>query len=128
MVRLANYEASIFYGQRCSLQADLNVTVALILLIASALLGFATGFFFKVWALAPISLLIAILSAICLKARGYGFAEGVSITIGCLVISQVTYIATGLVLFRSSRVESLMQEIDGDPDGRSKHDVRGKDE
>lgn len=115
-------------GGGALLQADLNVTVALILLIASALLGFATGLFFKVWALAPISLLIAILSAISLHARGYGFAGGVSITIGCLVISQVTYIATGLVLFGASRAESLTQEIDDDPDSRSQHNVRGKDE
>lgn len=115
-------------GSGALLQADLNVTVALILLIASALLGFATGLFFKVWALAPISLLIAILSAICLHARGYGFTGGVSITIGCLVISQVTYIATGLVLFGAPRAESLTQEIDDDPDSRSEHDVRGKDE
>lgn len=110
------------------LQADLNVTVALVLLIASALLGFVTGLFFQVWTLVPTSLLIAIVSAISLRARGYGFAGGVSMTIGCLAISQLAYIATGLVMFGSHRAEDLAQEIDDDPDSRGERDIRSKDE
>lgn len=102
--------------------------VALILLTASTALGIATGLFFQVWALVPVSVLIAILSAISLQARGYGFGGGISITIGCLVISQMAYIATGLVKFSSSRPESLTQEIDDDPDRGSEHDVGREDE
>lgn len=111
-------------GGRALLQADLNVTVALALLIASGLLGLATSLFFQVWALVPLSVLIAILSAISLQARGFGFAGGVSITIGCLVISQIAYIATGLVMFGSYRAKNLTQD---NPDGRGEHDVHGQD-
>jgi hypothetical protein len=92
------------------------------------LLGFATGRFFRVWALVPLSVLIAILSAISLQVRGFGFAGGVSITIGCLLISQLAYIATGLVMFGSSRAEGLTQKVDDDPDRSREHDVGGQDE
>lgn len=115
-------------GSGALLQVDLNVTVALILLIASTLLGCATGLFFKVWALVPVSLLVAILSALSLQARGYGFAGGVSIAIGCLVISQLAYIATGLIMFSSSEPDSSTQEVDDDPDSRGERDVRSEDE
>jgi uncharacterized membrane protein YkgB len=116
-------------GSRALLQADLNVTVALVLLIASGLLGLATSLFFQVWALVPLSMLIAILAAISLQAHGFGFAGGVSITIGCLVISQIAYIAAGLVMFGSYRPKNLTQdEVDGDPDGRGEHDVPYEDE
>lgn len=104
------------------------MAVALILLTASAALGIATGLFFQVWALVPVSVLVAILSAISLQARGYGFGGGISIAIGCLVISQVAYIATGLVMFGSSRPESSTQEIDDDPGRSGEHDVGGEDE
>lgn len=116
-------------GSRVPPQVDLNVTVALILLIASALLGFATGLFFRVSILLLLSVLIAAISAISLQADGFGFAGGVSITIGCLVICQITYIAAGILMSGSYGDEVLtQQEIDGDPGRSGKHDVRGEDE
>ena len=115
-------------GDRALLEVDLNVTVALILLIASALFGCATGLFFRVWTLVPASLLLAIVSATCLRARGYGFAGGISVTVGCLVISQLAYLAASFLRFGWSEADSLMKEIDGDPDGRGEHDVGGQDE
>jgi hypothetical protein len=138
VIHLANYGSSCIAEDICSisesrrralLQADLNVTVALVLMIASGLLGFATGLFFQVLALVPVSLLIAFLSAIALQARGFGFAGGVSVTVGCLAISQIAYIAAGLLMFGPHRAESLAQEeVDDDPDRRGKHDVPRQDE
>lgn len=116
-------------GSRVPLQVDLNVTVALILVIASALLGFVTGLFFRVSVLLLLSVLIAIISAISLQAYGFGFAGGVSITIGCLVICQIAYIAASILMSGLDGDEGLtQQEIDDDPDGSGKHDVRSEDE
>jgi uncharacterized membrane protein YkgB len=116
-------------GSRVPLQVDLNVTVALILVIASALLGFVTGLFFRVSVLLLLSVLIATISAISLQAYGFGFAGGVSITIGCLVICQITYIASSILMSRAYGGEGLTQhEIDDDPDRNGEHDVRGEDE
>ena len=115
-------------GSRALLQADWNVTVALALLLASALLGLATGRFFRVWALVPLSVLTAIASTISLQARGFEFAEGVPITIGCIVIGQMAYIFAGLVLFGSHGDEDLTEELDDGPDDRGQHGVRGQDE
>jgi uncharacterized membrane protein YkgB len=111
-----------------SLKAALNVTFTFILLIASAVLGLATGLFFRVWTIASVSLLIAILSAIFLRSYGFGFAGGVSITVGCLVISQVAYIAGAFIEARMCRTAELTQEeIDGDPSGGGEQNVRDDD-
>ncbi len=105
------------------------MTVALILLIASALLGFATGLFFRVSVLLLLSVLIAIFSAILLRANGFGFARGVAITVGCLVLSQITYIAASILISGWSGAEELTQEeIDDDPGKNGKHDVSRQDE
>lgn len=116
-------------GSGVPLQVDLNVTVALILLTASALLGLVTGLFFRVSILLLLSVLIAISAAISLHAYGFGFAGGVSITIGCLVICQITYIAASILMSGSYGAEGLtQQETDGDPDGSGKHDIGSEDE
>jgi hypothetical protein len=111
-----------------SLKAALNVTISFTLLIASAVLGLATGLFLRVWTVAPVSLLIAILSAIFLRSHGFGFAGGVSITVGCLVISQVAYVAGGFIESRMCRTAELTQEeVDGDPSGGGEQNVRDDD-
>jgi hypothetical protein len=115
-------------GSRALLQADWNVTVALALLLASAVLGLATGRFFRVWALVPLSVLTAIASAISLQARGFEFAEGVTITIGCIVIGQMAYIFAGLVLFGPHEDEDLTQDVDDGPDDRGERDVPREDQ
>ena len=114
-------------GGRALLQADWNVTVALVLLLASALLGLATGRFLRVWALVPLSVLTAIASAISLQARGFKFAEGVSITVGCIVMGQMAYIFAGLVLSGSHGDEDLAQEVDDGPDDHGEHDIPRQD-
>jgi hypothetical protein len=104
------------------------VTIVFTLLIASALLGLATGIAFRVWAIALISLPIAIFSAIFLRAHGYGFAAGVTIIIGCLVTCQTAYFAGIFVRPRSCRSADLTQEeIDGDPGNHGEQDIRDDD-
>jgi len=108
---------------------DLNVTVALILLIASALLGFTIGLLFRVSILLLLSVLIAAIAAISLQAYGFGFAGGVAITIGCLVICQIAYIAASILISGSYGAEGLTeQEIDDGPDRSGEHDIRSEDE
>jgi hypothetical protein len=108
------------------LQAASNVTIVLTLLIASAALGLATGLVFRVWALALVSPLIAIVSAIFLRGHGFGFGGGVLVTIGCLAVSQIAYLVGTAATFRGT--ENLTQEeIDGDPGGRGEQDVRDDD-
>jgi hypothetical protein len=86
------------------------MTLAFILLVTSAILGLATGLVFRVWALALVSLSIAIASAISLGVHDFGFAAGVSVTIGCLVISQIAYIAGSFITSSSDQAEDLTQE------------------
>ena len=89
------------------------------LLVTSALLGFATGLVFRVWIIALVSLLIAIGSAILLRAADFGFAARVPVIIGCFVVSQFAYVAGAFMESRFYRAEDLAQdEVDGDPDRR----------
>jgi hypothetical protein len=88
-------------GQHASAPDGIDVTVVFTLLITSAVLGLATGLLFPVWAVALVSALIAILSAVALRTYGFGFAEGVSVMVGCLVISQTAYLAGSFIPSRS---------------------------
>jgi hypothetical protein len=100
------------------------MTLAFILLVVSAILGLATGLVFRFWAMALVSLLIAIASAISLRAHGFGFAAGVSVMIGCLVVSQIAYVAGVFMMVRSDEAENLTQvEVDGDPNSRGQQNV-----
>jgi hypothetical protein len=101
------------------------VIIAFTLLIASALLGLVTGLLFRVWAVAVVSLPIAIFSAILLRAHGYGFAGGVAVIVGCLVICQTAYFAGLFMRPRSYSAANLTQEeIDGDPGTHGEQDIR----
>lgn len=92
------------------------------------MLGLATGLVFRVWAMALASALIAILSATALRAHGFGFAGGVPVVIGCLVISQIAYLAGVFMMSRSDIAESLTQEeVDGHPNNRGEQDVSDDD-
>ena len=105
------------------------MTFVFILLVTSAIVGLATGLVFRVWAMALVSLLVAVASAISLHAHGFGFAGGVSVTIGCLVISQIAYVAGGLfIVSRSDEAKDLTQEeVDGDPNSRGEQNVYDED-
>ena len=97
-------------------------------LIVSALLGLAIGLVFRVWAVTPVSLLIAIFSSIILRAHDFGFAGGVSIVIGCLVICQAAYFTAVFMTTRSlSGANSAREEVDGEPSGDREQDVGDED-
>jgi hypothetical protein len=104
------------------------MTLVSILLVTSATLGLATGLIFRVFALVPVSLLVAILSAISLRAHDFGFLAGVSAMTACLVISQIAYAAGLFMMSRSDQAEDLMQEeADGDPNSRGEQNVSDED-
>jgi hypothetical protein len=106
----------------------LNVTITFTLVAGSAVLGLATGLFFRVWTVAPVSLMIAIFSSIFLRRHGFGFAGGVSITAGCLVISQVAYLGGGFIESRVYGTADLTQEeVDDDPSDGGEQNIRDDD-
>jgi hypothetical protein len=66
--------------------------IALVLLAASALIGATAGLRLKAFALAPIALLIALVSAAVLRLHGFGSGSGIVIVVACLVLNQAAYI------------------------------------
>lgn len=98
------------------------------LLILSAMLGLATGLLFRIWTMAFVSLLIAIAAAVALQTDGFAMVGGIAVIVGCLVISQVAYVAGALVILRFDSSElSAQDEVDGHPDHRGKQYVRDND-
>ncbi len=69
------------------------MNIVLVLLALSTVLGFATGLRFKVFAIAAVSVLIAVCSALVLRVHGFGAASGIFGIVGCLVVAQTAYIA-----------------------------------
>jgi hypothetical protein len=61
--------------------------IVLVALAVSALLGLATGLLFRAWANAIVAPIIAFGSAIALASHGFGFFEGVLVTVACLIVS-----------------------------------------
>jgi hypothetical protein len=104
------------------LSPGLNLTIALILILVSALAGLATGFTYRVWALVLISPLIALLAAIVLHFYGFGLVAGVTIITACLVVSELAYLGATYLLHR--REISLEDEIDGSPGEQREQGVR----
>ena len=90
--------------------------IALILLAASALIGATAGLRFKVFVLAPIALLIALVSAAVLHRHGFGSGSGIVIVVACLVLNQAAYILVQIfgLSFRASDL-SLDDVTDGEP-------------
>jgi hypothetical protein len=111
---------------RATAQPVLNVTIILFLLLASAILGLATGGFFRVWALLLVSPLIAILAAIVLRSYDFGFAASVPVIVGCLVVSQIAYMAMTFHLYREKL--SVQDETDGAPSEHGEQNVRDQNE
>jgi hypothetical protein len=104
------------------LALELNLTIALLLMLASALVGMATGFVFKTWALVLISPLIAIFSAIVLRSCEFGLVAGVTVIAICLTVCQLAYLAATYLLY--AREISFHDELDGEPDEQSEHKIR----
>ncbi|WFU24346.1 hypothetical protein QA649_41210 [Bradyrhizobium sp. CB1717] len=89
------------------------MTIAIVLIVASALVGIATGRVFRIWALVIISPLIAIVSAIVLRLYDFGMVGGVTVIAICLAVSQLAYFATSYLLH--ARAVSPHDEVDGQP-------------
>ena len=89
------------------------MTIAIVLIVASALVGIATGRVFRIWALVVVSPLIAIVSAIVLRAYDFGMVGGVTVIAVCLVASQLGYLAASYLLH--TRAVSPHDEVDGEP-------------
>jgi hypothetical protein len=68
------------------------MVIVAMLLILSAFLGFATGLRFKVLAVALLSVLIVLSSAIVLVVFGFGLKNGTLAIVACLVVSQISYV------------------------------------
>jgi hypothetical protein len=91
----------------------LNLTVAFVLIAASALVGIAAGFVFRIWALVVIAPLIAIFSAVVLRVYEFGMVAGVIVIAICLAACQLAYLAATYLLH--GRNISSHDEIDGEP-------------
>jgi hypothetical protein len=89
------------------------LTIAIVLIVASALVGIATGYFFRIWALVVIAPIIAILSAVVLRSYEFGMLAGVSVIAACLAICQLAYLAATFLL--DARHISIHDEINGQP-------------
>ncbi|MBR0708062.1 hypothetical protein [Bradyrhizobium liaoningense] len=89
------------------------MTIAIVLIVASALVGIATGRVFRIWALVVVSPLIAIVSAIVLRTYDFGMVGGVTVIAVCLVASQLGYLAASYLLH--ARAVSPHDEVDGEP-------------
>jgi hypothetical protein len=69
------------------------MTVVLLLLVLSALIGFGVGASFRWPAIAASSVGIAVLSSAILQIQGFGTLPGIAIVVACLVVSQMGYLA-----------------------------------
>jgi|SRR6478672_7177645 hypothetical protein len=101
---------------------ELNLTIVLLLLLASALVGVATGFVFRIWALVLFSPAIAVFSAIVLRAHDFGLVAGVTVIAACLAICQLAYLAATYLLH--ARKISAHDEIDGEPGEEREQKIR----
>ena len=104
--------------------------IVLVALAASALLGLAIGLVFQVWANMIVAPLIAVVSAIALASHGFGFSEGVLITVACLVVSQVAYLIGVFLESRAGIARNFLADdvFDDEPDDNREHDIGGEQE
>ena len=102
--------------------------IILVALAVSALLGLATGLLFRAWANAIIAPIIAFGSAIALASHGFGFFEGVLVTVACLIVSQVAYFV-GLFLESRVGIADLADYVlDDQPGDNREHEIGGEQE
>lgn len=102
------------------------MTAVLLLLLASAITGLATGLIFRVWTLLLVSPATAIVTATVLQSSGFGFWTGVPIVVGCLIAGQLAYLAATFYLYRGEL--SMQDDIDGEPGEHSHRDIKKENE
>lgn len=103
------------------------MTVVLVALAASALLGLVTGLVFRVWANLVVAPLVAFASALAFASHGFGFLKGVLVTVACLFVSQLAYLI-GVFLAHPARVANYLaeDEPDNEPSENREHDISGE--
>jgi hypothetical protein len=101
---------------------ELNLTIALLLILASALVGAATGFMYRVWALILISPPLAIFSAAVLRSHQFGMIAGIIVVAICLAICQIAYLAVACL--QHARDISSQDEADGEPGETGEKKIR----
>ena len=88
----------------------------------------ATGLLFRAWANAIIAPIIAFDLAIALASHGFGFFEGVLVTVACLIVSQVAYFV-GLFLESRVGIADLADYVlDDQPGDNREHEIGGEQE
>jgi hypothetical protein len=98
------------------------MTVVIVLLALSVVIGFALGTSFSWLAIAASSAGIAVLSSMMLQIQGFGTLPGIAIVVACLTINQMAYLAG---VFR--RPSGLFQnQANKEPSRRRNNDVAGK--
>jgi hypothetical protein len=93
------------------------MTVVLLLLTLSALIGFGVGTSFRWPAIAASSVGIAVLSSAALQIQNFGALPGIAIVIACLTLSQMGYLAGSLRpgrLFQEQAPKEPSQDRKGD--------------
>ncbi len=100
------------------------MNIVLVALAVSALLGLTTGLVFRVWANLIVAPIIACGSAIALASHGFGFWEGVLVTVACLFVSQLAYLA-GVFLTSPASIENYLANdvLDNEPGQNREHHI-----
>ncbi|WP_426421361.1 hypothetical protein [Bradyrhizobium genosp. A] len=102
------------------------MAIAFVLIVASALVGIATGYAFRIWALVVISPPIAVFSAMILRIFEFGMMAGVIVIAVCLAVCQLAYFAAAY--FLSARNVSAHDEVDGQPSEPGEQRIRREHE
>jgi hypothetical protein len=98
------------------------MTVVIVLLALSALIGFALGTSFSWLAIAASSAGIAVLSSAILQIQGFGALPGIAIVVACLTVNQMAYLAGAFR--RPSRL--FQKQAEKEPGQRRHNDIAGK--
>jgi predicted membrane protein len=106
--------------------------IVFLLFAASALIGLAIGFFFRVWAMVPASLVVSALAATAAWSQGFQILSGVLTTFGCVTFCQIAYVsAAATMTMLGSRKLRSSDEVDsssgGGRDDRTARPVRLND-
>jgi hypothetical protein len=122
------YRPSSLPGREQQSPLASSMNIALVLLATSALIGAIAGLRLKALALAPIALLIVIVSAAILRMNGFGSVSGIVIVALCLVLNQAAYFLVE-VLGHKSNISylSLDDVTDGEP-GPGREQTVGDDD
>ena len=100
------------------------MSLVLLLLALSALIGFGLGTRFRWPAIVASSAVIAVISSVILQIQGFGALPGIAIVVACLTVSQMGYLAA------ATRRQDLLfqQQAHKEPSQGRKEDIGRKDQ